>query len=172
MMLTLFLAGWMSLIPGAKDKETPDPAPRTGVLSGPVDQIVIEKKARRMTAYREGAALKTYGIALGFAPEGSKEKEGDGKTPEGVFVIDLLKINSIYHRALRIDYPQPQHRLDAATRGINPGGDIYIHGQPNKLPDDKMLPGDWTAGCIAVSDADISELFAAAQLGTQVEIKP
>jgi murein L,D-transpeptidase YafK len=172
MMLTLFLAGWMSLIPGAKDRETPDPAPRTGALTGPVDHIVIEKKARRMTAYREGAPLKTYGIALGFAPEGTKEKEGDGKTPEGVFVINLLKINSVYHRALRIDYPKPEDRQNAATKGIDPGGDIYIHGQPNKLPDGQLLPGDWTAGCIAVSDNDISELFAAARLGTQVEIRP
>lgn len=152
------------------------PAPETGPLSGPlvgpVDRLVIEKSARRMTAYRAGRALRTYPIALGFAPTGDKRRQGDGRTPEGLFRIDRRNASSAYHLSLGIDYPRPQDRARAAAAGINPGGDIFIHGQPNQRPPGEILAGDWTAGCIAVSDAEIAQLFAAAALGTEVEIRP
>ena len=166
--LFLLAAAWIMLAP-----QRPTPVrPLTGPLTGPVDHIVIHKSARRMTAFRDGQVLKTYPIALGFAPEGDKRQQGDGKTPEGRFTIDRVNPGSAYHLSLGLDYPRPQDRARAAALGVDPGGDIFIHGQPNTRPDGETLPGDWTAGCIAISDSDIRELFAAARIGTTVEILP
>ncbi|MDP5307299.1 L,D-transpeptidase family protein [Paracoccus sp. 2205BS29-5] len=150
----------------------PGTAPPGAPLAGPVDRILIAKSARQLTAFRDGRPVKSYRIALGFAPDGDKARQGDGRTPEGVFRIDRRNDASAYHLSLGIDYPQPQDRARAAAAGVDPGGDIFIHGQPNQRPAGEVLPGDWTAGCIAISDAEIRELFAATAIGTQVEIRP
>lgn len=169
----LLWAGWLMLAPQRPIAPPPMPKPpQTTALTGSVDRILIDKTARSMTAFRDGQLLKTYRIALGFAPAGDKNQQGDGRTPEGLFRIDRVNPASAYHLSLGLDYPRPQDRARAARRGIDPGGDIFIHGQPNQRPDGEVLPGDWTAGCIAVSDAEIRELFAAAKIGTMVEIRP
>ncbi|MTE01001.1 L,D-transpeptidase family protein [Paracoccus sp. YIM 132242] len=167
-LLFLLAAAWLMLAP---QPQRPSPPPATP-LTGPVDHIVIHKSARRMTAFRDGQPLKTYPIALGFAPHGDKRRQGDGRTPEGRFTINRVNPRSAYHLSLGLDYPRPQDRARAAAEGTDPGGDIFIHGQPNTRPDGETLPGDWTAGCIAVSDSDIRELHAAARIGTTVEILP
>lgn len=141
-------------------------------LTGPVERILIEKAARRMTVWQQDGAMRSYRIALGFAPDGDKSRQGDGRTPEGVFRIDRRNDRSAYHLSLGLDYPQPSHRARARAAGDDPGGDIMIHGQPNELPDGTILAGDWTAGCIAVADAQIEELFAHTAIGTEVEIRP
>lgn len=150
----------------------PPPDLPSAPLSGKVDRILIEKAARRMTVYRDGAALKTYRIALGFAPSGDKVRQGDGHTPEGRFRIDRRNPKSAFHLSLGLDYPQPEDLARAKAGGYSPGGDIFIHGQPNHLKGQPTLRRDWTAGCIAVSDAEIEELWAAAANGTTVEIRP
>lgn len=142
------------------------------VLVGPVDRILIEKGARRMTAFQNGQALKIYKIALGFQPVGHKAAEGDGRTPEGIYRIDRRNDRSAYHLSLGIDYPRPQDIARAQEADVSPGGDIFIHGQPNLMPAGITLRRDWTAGCIAISDAEIRELFAATPIGTTVEIRP
>ena len=169
--LLLLAAAWLVLAP-QRPAPIPRVPPQTVPLSGPVDHIVIRKSARQMTAFRDGQPLKTYRIALGFAPGGDKRRQGDGRTPEGRFTIDRVNPGSAFHLSLGLDYPRPQDRARAAAAGVDPGGDIFIHGQPNARPDGETLPGDWTAGCIAVSDAEIRELYAAARIGTTVEILP
>jgi murein L,D-transpeptidase YafK len=141
-------------------------------LQGPVDHILVEKAARKMTVFRAGAALKTYEIALGFAPIGAKTVEGDGRTPEGVFRIDRRNDKSKFHLSLGLDYPHASHRAAAAKRGQSAGGDIMIHGQPNLLPTGMLMQGDWTAGCIAITNAEMTQLFDAVAIGTTVEIRP
>ena len=169
----LFGAAWLILAPLPQQRPAPAPVPPApGILAGPVDRILIEKSARRMTAFRDGRPLKAYRIALGFAPAGDKRRQGDGRTPEGSFRIDRVNPESAYHLSLGLDYPRPQDRARAAAQGVDPGGDIFIHGQPNRRPAGETLAGDWTAGCIAVSDAEIRELYAAARIGTEVEIRP
>lgn len=175
--LTLILligAGWIILTShrAPLPPTLPTLPPAEIPLTGPVDRILIEKSARRMVVYRDGEALKTYRIALGFAPDGDKRREGDGKTPEGIFKIDRRNDGSAYHLSLGINYPRTSDRARAAVAGVSPGGDIFIHGQPNQVPDGYKVPGDWTAGCIAVTDDEITELFAAADIGTEVEIRP
>ncbi|MFW8595769.1 L,D-transpeptidase family protein [Cribrihabitans neustonicus] len=151
---------------------TPRPAPPPAPAVEQVDRILIEKSARRLTASRRGETVLEFPIALGFAPEGDKAQEGDGRTPEGRFRIDRRNPDSAYHLSLGINYPRPQDRARARAAGVSPGGDIFIHGQPNALGSLVTLPGDWTAGCIAVSNEQMETLWRLAQVGTEVEIRP
>lgn len=137
-----------------------------------VDYILIEKSERRLTASYAGRQVLQYDIALGFAPDGDKSHEGDGKTPEGLFKINRRNPKSSYHLSLGIDYPRPEDIARAAAKGLDPGGDIFIHGQPNALSNLVTLPGDWTAGCIAVSNGEMEELWRLTALDTVVEIRP
>lgn len=142
-------------------------------LTADVDRIVVDKARRTMRVYRDGKIQKVYRpISLGFAPEGDKHAEGDGRTPEGVFRVDRRNEQSAYHLSLGIDYPQAAHRARAREAGVSPGGDIFIHGQPNRRKGRPDLRGDWTAGCVAISDAEIEELFRYTPMGTEVEILP
>lgn len=155
----------------AQSRLSRTPVP-VGALDAPVTRIEIDKSERRMTAYAGERAMKTYRIALGFAPEGDKVQQGDGKTPEGRFVINRRNGQSKYHLSLGLDYPQPDDVARARSASMDPGGDIFIHGQPNELPDGVMLDGDWTAGCIAVTDAEIRELWDHVAMGTEVVVTP
>lgn len=112
------------------------------------DKVLVEKSARRLTLFSSGRKLKEYRIALGFAPAGPKQREGDGRTPEGNYKIDFHKSDSAFHRALHISYPDAADARRAAEAGVAPGGDIMIHGLPNGLsalgPAHRLR--DWTAG--------------------------
>ena len=166
--LTLVVGGAIILW----DRFAPRPAPPVPVdTTQQIDRIVIEKSARRLIASRNGQTVVTLPIALGFAPKGDKVKEGDGKTPEGTFAINRRNANSAYHLSLGLDYPRPADIARARNAGVDPGGDIFIHGQPNGLVG-LSLPGDWTAGCIAVSNNEIKTLWQITPIGTVVEIRP
>jgi hypothetical protein len=138
------------------------------------DRIVIEKGQRRLTLYRDGVAVRSYRIALGPQPTGAKDREGDGRTPEGVYSIDRRNTASAYHLALHVSYPDARDRARAAALGVSPGGDIMIHGIHKGLgwlgPLHHLK--DWTRGCIAVTDAEIDEIAKAAPDGTVVDIRP
>ena len=137
-----------------------------------IDRIVIEKSARRISLFFNGKVLRSYPVALGTSPVGDKTRQGDNRTPEGVFSINHKNETSAFHLSLGLDYPQAADIERARVGGYDPGGDIMIHGQPNALPADSMIPGDWTAGCIAVSNAQMAEIFAATPIGTEVEVRP
>jgi len=147
-----------------------------------VDRIVVLKAARRMNLLYRGRVVRTYSIALGFAPRGHKTTEGDGKTPEGLYRIDARNPNSSFHLSLRISYPNARDRAQARRRGVSPGGQIFIHGQPNRLGlamraavgvvgNVVAMPGDWTLGCIAVSNRQVREIWRAVRIGTPVELR-
>ena len=141
-------------------------------LVGTVDRIVVEKGARRLTVWKDGKQLRSYPVALGFSPVGDKLRQGDGKTPEGLFRIDRRNDRSRFHLSLGLDYPQPEDRTRARKGGYDPGGDIMLHGQPNAIPVGMRAKGDWTAGCIALTNAQINELWRVTKIGTLVEIRP
>jgi murein L,D-transpeptidase YafK len=147
-------------------------AQRCGVPQ--VDLLVVNKSRRELLLLCRGAVLRSYRIALGSNPLGHKLQEGDGRTPEGRYVIDRRNPKSAYHRSLRISYPNSADCLRAAEAGVDPGGDIMIHGLPNGLtPADRDHPDcDWTRGCIAVSDAEVEEIWDLVAEGTAVEINP
>ena len=138
------------------------------------DRILVEKSAHRLTLLRGGRPLKVYLVALGRGPIGDKVQQGDNRTPEGVFVIDGRNSQSAYHRALHVSYPDAAHRARAKKLGVSPGGDIMIHGLPNNLSWLGALHRrvDWTAGCIALTDPEIEEVWHAVPNGTPVEIRP
>ena len=138
------------------------------------DSILVEKAARTMTLCQGAHVLRRYSIALGRRPTGDKECEGDKKTPEGVFVIDRHKLDSSFHLALHISYPDERHAAAARAKGVSPGSDIMVHGIRNGLAwMGKMHRWiDWTAGCIAVTDWEIEEIARAVPDGTRIEIKP
>jgi murein L,D-transpeptidase YafK len=136
------------------------------------DFVLVDKSDRVLTLYAGSAVLKTYrGIQLGDAPEGHKRFQGDERTPEGRYTIDFGNPQSAYYLSLHISYPNEADRAYAAAQGRSPGGDIFIHGQPNWLPAGR-LPGDWTDGCIALSDDEIAELWQMIPDGTPIEIRP
>ncbi|MDQ6765494.1 MAG: L,D-transpeptidase family protein [Verrucomicrobiota bacterium] len=138
------------------------------------DRVVVEKSARKLTLLRGDVVLKTYRVALGGTPIGHKQEEGDGRTPEGVYQVDFHKPDSGYHLALHISYPNAQDRERAAARGVSAGGDVMIHGLRNGTGalGAAHRVRDWTAGCIAVTDEEIEELWRKVPDGTAIEILP
>ncbi|NJC87232.1 MAG: tetratricopeptide repeat protein [Desulfuromonas sp.] len=144
------------------------------IQSRPTDKILIEKKERRLTLLSKGEALKTYRIALGGNPIGPKERQGDNKTPEGIYFIDAKNQGSQYHLSLHISYPNESDRKRARELGVSPGGDIMIHGIKNGFSwvGDSHAEVDWTKGCIALTDEEIEEIYKFVPVGTMVEIRP
>lgn len=138
--------------------------------TGPeVTKVEIHKGDRVMKLFHGNRVLKRYDVDLGFTAEGHKQFEGDGKTPEGRYRIDRRNPNSQFYLSLGISYPNARDRAYARSRGRSPGGDIFIHGQPNtELP----RGPDWTAGCIAVTNAEMRMIYAMVEDGTIVDIFP
>lgn len=138
--------------------------------NGPeVTYVVVNKSNRKMWLMHHDRVLEEYKVQLGFAPMGHKQVEGDGKTPEGSYVIDRRNPNSKFHLSLGISYPNDRDREWAQALGAKPGGDIFIHGQ--KTPDDKSKH-DWTWGCIAVRNKDIEDVYAMVRDGTPILLTP
>jgi murein L,D-transpeptidase YafK len=134
-----------------------------------VTRIEVRKAERQMTLYSGDRVLRTYPIALGSNPVGHKRHEGDGRTPEGDYIIDRRNPRSAFHLSLGISYPQRSDKLVAREAGLHPGGDIFIHGQAGKH---RGRGRDWTEGCIAVTDREIEEIYAMVRVGTPIRILP
>ena len=159
---TLLVAG---CAPSATQDETP-PVSR-------VDRIVVDKSARQMTVYRANQRLRTFKVALGIGGLEPKARQGDNRVPEGRYAIAGRNPNSAFHLSLKIGYPTPAQIEAARARGINPGGDIMIHGLPNGQGwlGKAHRRSDWTNGCIAVTDEEIEWLWRAVPDGTPIEIR-
>lgn len=138
--------------------------------NGPeVTSVIIKKGERRMYLLNNDQVIKDVEFDLGFAPVGHKQFEGDGRTPEGLYFIDRRNPNSLYHLSLGISYPSPADIAAARAFNRSPGGDIFIHGEPNAGPISRR---DWTAGCIAVKNREMEQLYAMVRDGTPVFLMP
>ncbi|HEY9176566.1 MAG TPA: L,D-transpeptidase family protein [Flavipsychrobacter sp.] len=139
-----------------------------------VDSIVVIKHNREMWVYSNTRLLKIYKIALGSQPAGHKQQEGDMRTPEGIYYINDKNPNSQYYKNLGISYPNKQDEENARKLGRSPGGDIKIHGLPNRQLNAGSFHRlrDWTHGCIAVTNAEMDELYKAVTVGTVINIQP
>jgi murein L,D-transpeptidase YafK len=135
-----------------------------------VTRILVYKDSRRMYLMHHDTPLVGYTVDLGFQPEGPKAVEGDGRTPEGDFIIDRRNPDSDFHLSLGISYPQPHHKAAARELGQNAGGDIFIHGGPR--PGRDRSGPDWTAGCIAVTNDEMEDIYAMVRTGTPISIYP
>ena len=141
-----------------------------------IDNILVEKTKRQMHLRHGDKIVKTYKISLGKSPVGAKVKSGDNKTPEGNYTIERHNPKSAFHLSLKISYPNEEQIKAAKDGGYDPGGDIMIHGYPNKVPaflfKFKHRWKDWTAGCIAVTNDEIEEIYEAVKDGTPITILP
>ncbi|ALJ11773.1 L,D-transpeptidase family protein [Sphingopyxis macrogoltabida] len=164
------LAGLSLLTLAACGSASSQPPPlATGTKA---DRLLVDKSDRILIAYRGDREIVRYtGIRFGDAPTGHKQFEGDERTPEGRYTIDGRNGASRYHLSLRISYPNAADRAYAKARGRSPGGDIFIHGQPGGWPG-PPLARDWTDGCIALSNAEIEQLWDIVPDGTPIAIRP
>lgn len=143
-------------------------APKTYTYNGPeVTRIIVAKDSRKMYLMHHDTPLRVFEIDLGFQPRGHKEREGDGRTPVGHYYIDRRNPDSAYHLSLGISYPNPEDMARAQAMGVSPGGDIFIHGEPNGK---RVRSRDWTAGCIAVTNEEMREIYAMVRTGTPITI--
>ncbi|RAP42360.1 hypothetical protein BYZ73_05490 [Rhodovulum viride] len=134
-----------------------------------VTRVVVMKGQRMLYLLHHDQVLKAYRISLGYAPVGDKQIEGDGKTPEGRYYIDRRNPNSEFHLSIGISYPNEADIEEAKALGKKPGGDIFIHGRARK---NRRRKGDWTAGCISVTDAEMEDIYAMVRDGTVIDIFP
>lgn len=135
-----------------------------------VTRVVVMKTDRRMHLLHGRTVLRSFDVDLGFAPAGHKQFEGDGRTPEGRYLIDRRNPNSDFHLSLGISYPNENDREVASSMGLSPGGDIFIHGGPRRGLD-RNGP-DWTAGCISVTNREMEDIYAMVKDGVPVDIFP
>lgn len=151
------------------------PWPRQPLPAGvTADRIVVKKSERVLELYRGATLLRSYPVSLGGEPVGAKREEGDGRTPEGRYIVDYRNANSGLHRALHVSYPRPEEEAAARARGVPAGGLIMIHGLPNGYGflGRLHLARDWTLGCVAVTDPEIDEIWRVVPDGTPVEFRP
>jgi murein L,D-transpeptidase YafK len=138
--------------------------------TGPkITRVILNKGERRLYLVSGNEVIKKFKVGLGGIPEGHKQFEGDGKTPEGSYIIDRRNPGSRYHLSIGISYPNAQDIEFAREHGKSAGGDIFIHG---RAKENKGRGRDWTAGCIAVKDRHIEQIYMMVSLGTQIDIYP
>ncbi|HNP37517.1 MAG TPA: L,D-transpeptidase family protein [Woeseiaceae bacterium] len=138
------------------------------------DLVVVEKGARKLHLLKDGEIFRSFDIALGIAPEGDKEMEGDFRTPEGRYLLDMRNPNSEYFLSIHVSYPNREDRSQARAKGYDPGGAIMIHGQPNvpTRSETYYRTQDWTNGCVALSNSDMIDIWLMTATNTPIEIRP
>lgn len=143
-------------------------------LKTKADLVIVDKSQSRLTLLKRGKTLKSYRIALGERPQGHKLTEGDQRTPQGRYLLDYKKTNSTYYKAIHISYPNEEDRLRAEALGVDPGGQIMIHGEnPNStLSPEEAQQFNWTDGCIAITNKEMDEIWYMIDEGTPIEIRP
>lgn len=163
---------WMLVLLGAvgvtsQAHETGAPPPSLLPAAQQADALHVYKAQRRLDLLRDGRVIATYRIVLGGAPAGHKQQQGDQRTPEGDYRITYRNDRSRFHLSLRISYPNEADRRQALARGVDPGGDIMIHGA---TPTGSRV--DWTEGCIAVTNAEMDAIWQRVPVGTPIRIAP
>lgn len=139
-----------------------------------VDKLLVIKSARQLQLLSHGVAVKTYRVSLGKQPRGAKEREGDKRTPEGLYWVDWRKVSDRFNLALHLSYPNARDAAKARAAGVEPGSMIMIHGTPasEEYPEWYFQSLDWTDGCIALKNADMQEVWSLVKDGTLIEIRP
>lgn len=143
-------------------------------VTAKADRVLVVKSERKLYLLRGDEVVRSFKVALGRQPRGTKERNGDGRTPEGEYYLDAANPDSRFHRSIRISYPSARDLARARANGANPGGNIMIHGVPAELlhwgADHWMF--NWTEGCIAVTNDEMEEIWHSVDLGTPIEIRP
>ena len=139
-----------------------------------IDKVLVVKSERRLDLISRGETLKSYRVSLGKQADGAKRREGDLRTPEGIYWIDWRKTSEKYQLSLHISYPNARDQAHAREQGVSPGGMIMIHGTPldEEYPEWFFHTLDWTEGCIALKNDDMREIWKLVKDGTLIEIRP
>ena len=168
------ISGMLASLFGGAPGQPPVPVQSAPAKPLLVDRVVVRKRERILELLHGGAVLETFPIALGSDPLGPKQREGDGRTPEGVYFIDWRSMDTRYTRELHISYPDEADRQRAGARHVDPGGAIFIHGLPRDYGpfDPPQWYRDWTEGCISVGNAAIVKIWDAVPDGTPIDILP
>jgi murein L,D-transpeptidase YafK len=141
-------------------------------VSAKADKVLVLKSQRALLLMKGDEVLKRYIVSLGEDPVGPKIRQGDHKTPEGTYVLDRHNANSQFYRSIHISYPNADDVARAKKLGVRAGGDLFIHGLPNDFRGHSDALGDWTEGCIAVTNAEMDEIWRMVADGTPIEIRP
>ncbi|HET6175673.1 MAG TPA: L,D-transpeptidase family protein [Candidatus Sulfotelmatobacter sp.] len=138
------------------------------------DHVLVLKKEHTLQLLSQGKVIKSYKVALGGNPVGPKARQGDHKTPEGVYVLDHRNAHSQFYKSIHVSYPTERERAAAQRMGVSAGGDVFVHGLPNgyRSVGAAHRLRDWTDGCVAVTDEEIDEIWLAVADGTPIEIRP
>lgn len=144
----------------------------SSAFARPVDKVIVVKSERRLYLLRDGEVVRSYRVALGRSPVGHKIFEGDGRTPEGLYVLDARNPGSRFYRSIHISYPNDTDRARARAYGVSAGGLVMLHGQPNDGFAGRNPAYDWTEGCIALSNSEMDEIWQLVGVGTLIEILP
>ncbi|AXX91824.1 hypothetical protein CPU12_05820 [Malaciobacter molluscorum LMG 25693] len=141
-------------------------------LFAQVDLVKVIKSKNLMYLMDGKKIIKTYKVSLGANPKGHKEKEGDEKTPEGTYILDYVKSNSSFYKAMHISYPNKKDKINAKKRGVSPGGFIMVHGQKNGFSFFSFISQNfnWTNGCIAITNKQMDEFLSLVKVGTKINI--
>lgn len=148
--------------------------PTLCIAAAKADMVLVDKSDAKLYLLKDGEVIRKYSVAFGENPVGHKRRQGDERTPEGDYVLDYKKADSSFHRAIHISYPNAEDIAQAKARGVDPGGLIMIHGQPNGMWWLAYVTQlfNWTNGCIAVTDAEMDEIWVAVDAGTPITIRP
>jgi len=138
------------------------------------DSVLVDKSDRKLYLLKAGRVLREVDVSLGLVPTGPKQREGDFRTPEGRYVLDARNTDSDFFLSIHVSYPNESDRARARAQGVDPGGQIMIHGLPNEPKHDlrRYLDTDWTDGCIAVSNSDMVDIWLMTRESTPIEIRP
>src|SRR5690606_17912629 len=138
------------------------------------DSVLVVKSERKLYLLKDGEVLREFDVALGLMPRGPKEREGDSRTPEGKYFLETRNADSNFFLSIKVSYPNAADRARAAKMGVDPGGQIMIHGWPNEPKRDPAYyrSSDWTDGCIAVSNSDMVDIWLMTRESTPIEIRP
>jgi len=139
-----------------------------------IDRVVVQKSKEKMFLVSQGERVREYEIILGWDPEGHKRRQGDGRTPEGIYILDYKKADSSFYKAIHISYPNEDDKAWARKRGLDPGGLIMIHGRKNGVSRAarEARKYTWTNGCIEVTNKEMDEIWGLVETGTPIEIRP
>jgi murein L,D-transpeptidase YafK len=165
----LAVLGIASLLGGAAAGE-----PNVATSTDRADYVVVDKSERKLYLYKAGRVLREFDVALGQMPNGPKQREGDFRTPEGKYFLGGRNTNSDFFLSIHVSYPNDADRARARAEGVDPGGQIMIHGWPNDPKYDlrRYESTDWTDGCIAVNNSDMVDIWLMTRESTPIEIRP
>jgi murein L,D-transpeptidase YafK len=138
------------------------------------DSVLVVKSERKLYLLKAGRILKSVDVSLGLVPTGPKQREGDFRTPEGRYNLESRNVDSDYFLSILVSYPSDADRMRARKQGVDPGGQIMIHGLPNvpRYEPAHYQGTDWTDGCIAVSNSDMLDIWLMTREATPIEIRP